>query len=57
VVVPQVDLHQDGIYCGLAMENQDFTTKIPELSTKTENLQSCGKLRNWEVCNIQKCYC
>jgi hypothetical protein len=36
VVVPQVDLHQDGIYCGLAMENQDFTTKIPELSTKTE---------------------
>jgi hypothetical protein len=28
VVVPQVDLHQDGIYCGLVMENQDFTTKI-----------------------------
>ena len=45
VVAPQVDVHQDGVYGDLAMGNQDFTTKIPELSTKTERLQSCGKLR------------
>ena len=50
MVTPQIEISQGGIYGGIAMEHQDFTTKIPELSTKTENLQSCGKLRNWEIC-------
>lgn len=41
VVVPHVDINQGGIYGGLALGNQDFTTKMAEISTKSENLQSC----------------